>query len=690
MSTSIFQHGSRKLIPANLLRFCIMLGLATIATTGSSQPESTGSQTHMRDITTATSLLRSRIKELQKTPQGAELTDADIFVKGAEWALKYETKLSSVDLHQISFAVDTAYQRLTELESGAEPWSTQKGRLARGYVSKVDNSVQPYGLIIPKSYNPSIPTRLDVVLHGSSQPTGMSELRFLAGFNVEFNAGDDTANAPADHNYIELHPLGRVENCYRWSGETDVFEAIDDVCHHYNIDRSRIVLRGMSMGASGTWHLGLKHPDQFVALGPYSGYVDTHQFSETPGMNFVKVGPLPLVQEKGLHMLDSVDYAANASMVPEVAAIGEKDPFFQAHVIMGAAMKREGLQMVNIISPGTGHVQDPATWADQMGRIKVYADQGIDYGPAHIRFVTWTLKYSKCFWIKLLGLRHHYERAEIEADLKPGGLVAIKQPANITRFAISPPTKWGSVRRVTIAGLPITLPKYPTGSIISDTEFDLIGSTWRARILDLPLRSKTKLPGLQGPIDDAFTTRFLCVRGTGKPWNPAVQSWADANLKRFSYEWSRYFRGALPVKDDTQVTTDDCSRCNLILFGDPGSNLWIRKSLKSLPVHWAEGSLQCGDKTIHTGADYVPELICPSPFIAARSGRPSQSELQRYVVINSGHTFHESELNRLNYLLFPRLGDWAVFKIGANQPDSPSEPLNETLISCGYFDEEWK
>ena len=37
-----------------------------------------------------------------------------------------------------------------------------------------------------------------------------------------------------------------------------------------------------------------------------------------------------------------------------------------------------------------------------------------------------------------------------------------------------------------------------------------------------------KRPGLQGPIDDAFTSRFLCVRGTGKAWNPATQAWIDA------------------------------------------------------------------------------------------------------------------------------------------------------------------
>src|SRR5262249_19300465 len=184
------------------------------------------------------------------------------------------------------------------------------------------------------------------------------------------------------------HPLGRVENGYRWAGETDVFEAIEAACRAYHIDRDRVVLRGMSMGASGTWHLGLKHPDRFVALGPYCGYVDTHQFSQTPLPNFEKVGALPPYQEKALHLLDSIDYAANAGVVSAVACMGEKDVFFQAHVLMGKAMEREGLTMVNLISPGTGHVIDPVTHKEQMRRIGEYAEQGLDHSLRDIRFVT--------------------------------------------------------------------------------------------------------------------------------------------------------------------------------------------------------------------------------------------------------------------------------------------------------------
>src|SRR5207247_1090708 len=223
----------------------------------------------------------------------------------AVWALRYDTKFDAADVALIQKALKRGGQRAEALAAGKQPWQDKKGRLVRGYVSAVDGSTQPYGLILPANYDPSRPIRLDVVLHGSTKPVGMSELRFLN----RFDEGDDGGTAP-EQDYIELHPLGRVENCYRWAGETDVFEAIESVCRNYAIDRDCVVLRGMSMGASGTWHLGLKHPDRFVALGPYCGYVDTHNFSQTPLPTFIKVGPLPPHQERALHMFDSIDYAA--------------------------------------------------------------------------------------------------------------------------------------------------------------------------------------------------------------------------------------------------------------------------------------------------------------------------------------------------------------------------------------------
>ncbi|MCX6380604.1 MAG: hypothetical protein NT023_14200 [Armatimonadetes bacterium] len=630
----------------------------------------------LQQVSEVLTALEKRIDALREKDKEnrSRWSDAEAFAKAVEWAISYDAITKPAEIAKLLSFVKRGERRAKALEEGKPSWTNKKGYLTRGYVSAVDGSVQPYGLIIPESYDPTKPTRLDVVLHGSSRPVGVSELNFMSSFDD----GDEGGRKATDRNYIELHPLGRVENCYRWAGETDVFEAIEDVRRCYNIDRERIVLRGMSMGASGTWHLGLKRPDYFVALGPYCGYVDTHQFSETPGMNFVKVGTLPDHQEKALRMLDSVDYAANAGVVPAIAAIGEVDPFFQAHVIMGGAMKREGLKMVNIISPGTAHVQDPATHKEQLRQIGEYADRGRNHLPRHLRFVTWTLKYSRCYWVEILGLEEHYRRAEIDATVDEAGAIILKKPLNITRFALIPPHEATPFRHVVIDGRAIDLPSKPSksGKIVLEWQ----GSQWRVISERELIKRKEKKPTLQGPIDDAFTTPFLCVRGTGTAWSPTVQAWADANLHRFEYEWRRYFRGELPIINDTEVTAEDCQRYNLILFGDPGSNLWIRKSLSKSPVQWTQESVRVGAKT-YPSPDYAPAFICPSPF--AKSG-------SRYIVVNSGHTFHEAELNRLNYLLFPRLGDWAVFKVLGKQPHTPAEPLNEELMQAGYWNEKWQ
>lgn len=536
----------------------------------------------------------------------------------------------------------------------------------------MDDSIQPYGLIVPENYDPQQPIRLDVVLHGSTRPVGLSELKFIA----RFDEGDEPSANPPDQPFIELHPLGRVENCYRWAGESDVFEAINDVCRRYNIDRDRVVLRGMSMGASGTWHLGLKHPDGFVAIGPYCGYVDTHHFSETPLKNFVKVGPLPQHQELGLHMLDSVDYAANAGVVPAIAAIGEKDVFFQAHVLMGQAMKREGLTMVNLISPGTGHVIDPVTHAEQMRRIGEYASKGLDRHPRKLRFVTWTLKYHHCHWLEVLGLQQHYARAEFSAQLHDD-VLEIAEPQNIIRFAIWTTQLPSVPKRVRIGKTELALG--PTAAVNSQgIVFSRRDSTWtiQGEAGKVPLTGKR--PGLQGPIDDAFTSRFLCVRGTGNAWNPDVQAYADASLQRFAGEWNHYFRGELPVKDDTDVTDYDIRTRNLILFGDPGSNSYISKVLPQLPLNWTQETLRFG-KQEYSASDHLPALIAPNPLPGGED---------HYIVLNSGHTFREAELAKLNYLLFPRWGDWAVLQIDPSP--TGSQPLGEKVLRAGFFDEQWR
>ena len=608
--------------------------------------------------------LRDLRERCERVRSGDLRADADLFLKGVEWALRYEPPPAPDSAALVRKGLDRARERLAALAAGKHPWTNRKGRVIRGFVSDVDGSTQLFGLIVPAGYSPDRPMRLDVVLHGSMRSTGLSELRFAAGFD----GGDAGGKGGPAVDYLELHPLGRVgESAYRFSGETDIFAAIASVCRNYAVDRNRIILRGMSLGGCGTWQLGLKHPDIFVALGPYAGPAETLVFSYAGLGHFQKIERLSPVEQKGLRIVDALDYAANAATVPIVAAVGKKDPYYVSHLLAEQTLAREGLTMTSLVSPETGHQVDPATFKEQMAVIGELAAKGVDRNPRSVRFVTWSLRYNRCHWVELLGLQEHYARAEFSARVGPDGSVDVDEPRNITRFALTEPVLRTPGTRLTVGGLPVALPE---GDRPRSIPFERRGGRW-VWAGDVGRPALAKRPGLQGPIDDAFTCRFLCVRGSGSAWNPAVAAWADASLKRLSAEWHRHYRGELPLKADVDVTEEDARRAHLILFGDPGSNSWIAKVLPSLPLQWTKEEFRVGNHP-YPSATHAPALIHPNPLAA-----------ERYVVLNSGPTFHEREL-ALSYLLYPRLGDWAVFEVG--ETDAP----RDLLRASGFFGENWE
>ncbi len=126
------------------------------------------------------------------------------------------------------------------------------------------------------------------------------------------------------------------------------------------------------------------------------------------------------------------------------------------------------------------------------------------------------------------------------------------------------------------------------------------------------------------------------------------------------------------------VTEDDNRTRNLIRFGDPGSNQLIARRLPGLPLKWSRETLHM-DGQDFPASDNVPALIAQNPLPGAES---------RYLVLNTGHTFHESELSSLSYLLFPRQGDWAVLK--PELPADESSSVTEQVLRAGYFNEQWR
>src|SRR5262249_2569906 len=151
-------------------------------------------------------------------------------------------------------------------------------------------------------------------------------------------------------------------------------------------------------------------------------------------------------------------------------------------------------------------------------------------------------KYNRCHWLQILALNEHYARAELEVDVADDGSVEFKEPVNVAVFSFRPPVAPKKGARLRIGGREVA--PLPSGDGRPGDRYVRAGGD-RWRLSSERIVSAGKRPGLQGPIDDAFTAPFLCVRGTGKAWNPAVQAYAEASLKRFGHEWRRYFRGEL-------------------------------------------------------------------------------------------------------------------------------------------------
>ncbi len=600
------------------------------------------------------------------------LADIEVYRKAALWTLRHNEFFDKDAGERTVAVLERGLLRAGQQARGETPWLYQAGEtVVRGYRSRVDGSVQPYAVTLPADYGKikQKAYRTDVVLHGRDK--SLTEVSFL-----HRHRGDRPA--PKEQDWVQIDIFGRGNNAYRWAGEADVFEAVDSFLAMERqlgrgtlYDPSRVVLRGFSMGGAGTWHLGLHRPDRFCVLGPGAGFTTTH--------GYVKDLPdkLPPYQEDCLTIYDAIDYAENAADVAVVAYAGDKDPQLQAARNIEARLKPAGIPMTLLVAPGLGH-EFPPEWRQKAeAEYARYAAKGRPEHPPHVHFETYTLKYPGCDWVEILGLEHHYRRALVDAKRQDDSLAV--QTANVRALHLG---LWPGADRqavkLTIDGQKLEAAPYlpDPGAPSLHLYLEKRDGRWAAalpeRLMTGRLRVPQKVTGLQGPIDDAFMVPFLCVRGTGKPWNEAAGAHADACLERFKEEWSKYFRGELPVKDDVEVTPQDVAAYNLVLFGDPSSNPLIEQVLPGLPLKWTKEKITF-DGQDYAAAEHVPVLIYPSPLAT-----------NHYVVLNSGHTFHAADLADTNARLYPRLGDHAILKL------TKKDPLSVEVLRAGLFDDFWR
>ena len=607
-----------------------------------------------KQIEAKTAELKTALEKLpQDTPENETIwADVAVYHKAAEWIQRHGEWFQKDSGQQTLRVLDAGLARAKAAAQGQAPWRDVRGKpVIRGYRSMVDGSIQPIRVTMPIGFGEGNQSwRTDIVLHGRDGT--LTEVKFL-------NAAEITKPSEAPKQLI-IEPYGRGNNAYRWAGETDVFESLQVPFARTNpenpwlIDRDRIVLRGFSMGGAGAWQIGLHHPCQFAVIGPGAGFTTTR--------GYIRNLPekLPDYQEKCLRIYDAVDYAENAFNVPVVAYSGEKDAQKAAADNIENRLKsfKESLRFTHLVAPGLEHRMPPDWQAKAEAEYRKYVVPG--RRPAkRIRFVTYTPSYGKCDWLEIVALDQMYEHAVVDATSTEAGFDIRTENVRILSLAPRTPDRSEVVR---IDGQEL--------SIRPEQRLEKIAGRWTViNVKDLNRRLASqpiKRKHLQGPIDDAFRSTFTVVDQKAGVDSNLSRRYLHAVRNRFAAEWDKWMRGRLP--------TEPRKNCHQILFGDPESNPAIAEVLPKLPITWTK------DKLVVNGVEYdakthVPVMIYPNP------NNPSF-----YIVLNSGHTFHDADFRGTNALLYPRLGDWAVLKPTPTKAD----PAAAEVVAAGLFDENWQ
>jgi dienelactone hydrolase len=602
------------------------------------------------------------------------LPDVEVCYRAVHDALVYDEFFAPNEVDKARDLLRFAKQRAAEIHEGRPEWPEHTGLIVRGYRSKIDGSVQPYGLVIPEARAPAGGYRLDVWFHGRGET--LSELNFLDERRKRYGEFSPPGT-------IVLHPYGRYCNAFKFAGEVDVLEAIDAVRQNYPIDPDRVAVRGFSMGGAACWQFAVHQSDRWFAANPGAGFAETPRFLRV----FQNEKVQPTWYEKKLwHLYDCTDWAENLAQCPTVAYSGELDAQKQAADVMAEALEKEGIDLVHVIGPKTRHAYHPAAKVEVERRLASLAEAGRARFPKSVRFTTYTLKYNRMNWLTVDALGEHWTKARVKAEVwtrvSPRVIV---EPENVEAFTIEFPPGFApkadepgeplgvEVRKPGAEGFGETFQPFKSPRSDRSWSVSLHRSAGKWVLGRRPDDRLSKSHDLQGPIDDAFMGPFLVVRPTGRSPRARFQEWSAKEMDRAVEHWRRHFRGAARVKDDTAVSDADIASSNLVLWGDPQSNALLAKVADRLPIRWTPDAITAGDRRFDA-ENHALILVYPNPL------NPS-----RYVVLNSGFTFRDYDyLNNARQV--PKLPDWAVIDL-RTPPDSR---FPGKVVAADFFGERWE
>jgi len=179
------RHRSVSGLPGTFIPCCLVILLTLIVKVDGQGLMQKGIQIPVqtkRDLTEALQPLETAVEFIQQSEDPflqAYAPDVLIYLKAVKGALEHNEFHRENQFDVAERLIVHGLERAAHLMNGKAPWAHQTGLVVRGYQSRLDDSVQPYGLVVPSSWQAGTGAshRMDVWLHG--RDNSLTELKFI-------------------------------------------------------------------------------------------------------------------------------------------------------------------------------------------------------------------------------------------------------------------------------------------------------------------------------------------------------------------------------------------------------------------------------------------------------------------------------------------------------------------------------
>ena len=510
-----------------------------------------------------------------------------------------------------------AERYLTLAARGTDPYPLAKNEIVnRGYRSVVSERLQGYAIYVPPDYDPTKSYPLYIALHGGSS-NGNLFVGVVLGNNMDWLTYDehlyDDYVPRWSPEWIVVAPTGFGQIMWRWMGEKDVLDVLDDVQRHYAVDPDRVVLGGLSNGGVGAYAIGMRHAWRFAMVQAMAGAPSWEQYLG---------GRMETAERRVVRPWSGMHLAQNS--------VNTTFHYYHGRTDTGPMRPRYIEEFTRHLR-GLDDVPVNETWFDaghdilyrvhRHGRIYDRLDATRDPRPAEVRVATGDYRAARQHWLTVTRIRDYPQMVEIRGAVA-GSTLNLTDAPGVDAVSLEMADVPLPAGDVTVKVGQAEVYSGPRAALGTRLHLTRTAGGWRTGFP--PTDGLRKRPGLSGPVSDAYFGRMIHVYGTRNAEHTEDLREAAQRGARGWPLWS--WDLSQQVVADTELTDAMMAQAHVVLYGSPGDNAVLERIAGALPIRVEPGAVVVGSER-YEGADVGVRFIHPNPLAP-----------QRYVIVQAGVT----------------------------------------------------